>query len=64
MDYPGSNGPRTAFDYSDYIPFRYDYENMSESAKTAAFNAGSMAAMGLAGSAAYAAGKYALSGKP
>ena len=55
-------GPRTAWDYSDMIPFRTDYGDLTTSAKTAAFNAGSMAAMGLAGSGAYAAGSYLMGG--
>ncbi len=63
MDYAGGNGPRTAFDYSDYIPFKSDYSNFEKARDSALYNIGSMGAMGLAGSAAYAAGAYAMSGK-
>lgn len=62
-EYIRGNGPRTAWSYADMVPFRYEYDSWSDSAKTAAFNAGSMAAMGLVGSAAYAAGAAALGGK-
>ena len=61
--FDGRSAPRTAWEYADIVPFRSNYENWNKGIESTLVNAGSGAALAMAGSSAYAAGSYLMNSR-
>ena len=61
--YDGRSAPRTAWEYSDIVPFRSNYDTWNKGVESTLVNAGAAAALAMAGSSAYGAGSYLMNSR-